>query len=498
MQVVCSNCQLSFQAPDGATGLVCPICRNPLRAPEGSGPVDTAPSRQVLDWAGGTLDDLLALLSAPAWSARIEVLPASGGSPVGEVQVIAGGVSDAIYEGKSTHESLDKLRGVPNAKFRIEPRLPNPANGDLAAPGPEQGKLEERPLATLMRYCEEFVLTAGIEVWRASENAKVEYKRGEIVGVTVGGIDAPERLSEVMKWSSGSYRLVVPKLSIPDKAPKAAAPPAVVAPRTMGAASKTIFGMPALDPAAIAAAADKARLAKSASAPGVTPAAPAPAAAPPATPSPSAPGLAATPAAASVPPARPGSSGRSTTVGAAVAPTPPVVTPAAPQAQPAVRASTNRTIFGVAAPPPAGQTPSTAVPAPAAPPAAARPSVPAATPPPAAAQPPATPTGSGAAARPTTAVSIPAVAAPPPATSRTTSPTPAPASTAVAKTTEKAPASSKKQKSQPPATTAEENTLPTKAKPKSSGTPVWTYVGVGFVFGLLLLGVYRLVMMMAH
>jgi len=467
--------------------------------------VDTGPSKQVLDWAGGTLDDLVALLSGPAWSARIEVLPASGGNAVGEVQVIAGGVSDAIFEGKSTHESLDKLRAVPNAKFRIEPRLPNPANGDLAAPGPEQGKLEERPLATLMRYCEEFVLTAGIEVWRASENAKVEYKRGEIVGVTVGGIDAPERLAEVMKWSSGSYRLVVPKLSIPDKAPKAAAPPAVVAPRSMGAASKTIFGMPALDPAAIAAAADKARLAKSGSAsgsvsaPGVTAPAPLPgataAAAPPATPSPSAPGLAAAPAA--VPPARPAASGRSATTGPSVAPTPPVVAPAAPQAQPAVRASTNRTIFGVAAPPQPSPTPSTSVPAPA----AARPSTPAAAAP--AASPPATPTGSGAAARPTTAVSIPAVAAPPPATARTTSPapTPAPSSTAVAKTnekTEKAPAVAKKQKSQPPATTTEESNLPAKAKPKSAGTPVWTYVGVGFVFGLALLGVYRLVMILAH
>jgi len=448
--VVCSNCQLSFQAPDGATGLVCPICRTPLRAPEGSGPVETAPAKQVLDWSGGSLDDLVALLSAPAWSARIEVLPASGANAVGEVQVIAGGVSDAIYEGKSTHESLDKLRAVPNAKFRIEPRLPNPANGDLAAPGPDHGKLEERPLATLMRYCEEFVLSAGIEVWRASENAKVEYKRGEIVGVTVGGIDAPERLAEVMKWSSGSYRLVVPKLSIPDKAPKAAAPPAVVAPRTMGAASKTIFGMPALDPAAIAAAADKARLAKSGSAPGVTPPAPAAAAPPPAAPPPSVPSIPA--AAAAVPPARPAASNRSTTAGAAVAPTPPT-TPHVPQAQPAVRASTNRTIFGVAAPPQPPQTPSSPVAAPAAAgaPPPAKPSSPGVAAPvaaePATPRPP-TPTGSGAAARPTTAVSIPAVAAPPPATPRTTSPAAtaapaaekAPATPAVAKTSEKSPA----------------------------------------------------------
>ncbi|MBC8131356.1 MAG: hypothetical protein H7X95_00135, partial [Deltaproteobacteria bacterium] len=42
-------------------------------------------------------------------------------------------------------------------------------------------------------------------------------------------------------------------------------------------------------------------------------------------------------------------------------------------------------------------------------------------------------------------------------------------------------------------------TAPTKAPlEKSAETPVWTYVGVGFVFGLALLGVYRLVIVLAH
>jgi len=478
MQVVCSNCQLSFQAPDGATGLMCPICRSPLRSPEGSGEVNAAPVKQVIDWAGGSLDDLVALLSGPSLSARIEVFAAAGGNPVGEVQVIAGGVAEAIFEGKSTHESLDKLRAVTGAKFRIEPRLPNPANGDLAAPGPEQGKLEERSLATLMRYCEEFVLTASIEVWRASENAKVEYKRGEPVGVTVGGIDAPERLAEVMKWSSGSYRIVVPKLTIPDVAPKAPAPAAVIAPRSMGAASKTIFGMPALDPAAIAAAADKARLSKSGP---VAPAAP-PAAA-------SAPGV--VPAAPAQPPPR------ATTARVTAAPPPASTTgsgtaeaplpPAAPQAQPSVRASTNRTIFGVAAPPPPSQTPATATAAP--PPSAVARSGTSSAPGPV--------TSSGSAARPTTAA-MSAVTSPAPAASPPARP-PAPASQAVEKAPDRAVASKKSRGPVAPVAAADELTLPTKAaKAKSGGTPVWTYVGVGFIFGLALLGVYRLVMVLAR
>src|SRR5450432_804181 len=243
MQVVCGTCQLSFQAPDGATGLVCPICRSPLRAADAAAPSDTSTGHQMVEWAGGSLDDLISLLSGPAWSARIEVLPVNGGHPIGEVHVIAGGVSEAIFEAKSTHDALEKLRSARPTRFRIEPRLPNPTDGDLTFPGPDQGTLEERPLAQLMRYCETYVLTVGIEVWRGSENA------------------------EVVRWSSGRYRLIVPRLNLPATAPKSAPLPAAAAatvasavPAAMAggaATSRTIFGMPTVDPASLAAATEK-------------------------------------------------------------------------------------------------------------------------------------------------------------------------------------------------------------------------------------------------
>jgi hypothetical protein len=376
-----------------------------LRAPDA--PIETAngAAHQIVEWSGGTLDDLVSLLSGPAWSARVEVFAAGASNPIGEVHVIAGGVSDAIFEGKSTHEALDNLRAVKSTRFRVEPRLPNPSDGDLTFPGPEQGKLEERPLAHLMRYCEDYVLTSGIEVWRGSENAKVDYRRGDIVGVTVGGIDAPERLAEVMKWSSGSYRLIVPRLTLPATAPKAAAPAAVVAPRSAAAAaSKTIFGMPALDPTALAAATDKAKAAPAQAQPKGTAAASAPSGPRP---------IAATPAAPL----------EATTVATAAKPSPMV-----------------KTMVGVAPPKPAPASVEPAA-APAAPPAkAGRPTAPA----------------SGRAAPPNAAA-----------------PTSAAAET--------------------------DRTIPTKTpKPRPNETPVWTYVGVGFIFGLALLGVYRLVIVLAH
>jgi hypothetical protein len=444
MQVVCGNCQLSFQVPDGATGLVCPICRSPLRASGAAPETNGEAAHQVVEWSGGTLDDLVALLSGPAWSARVEVFPVGGGEPAGEVHVIAGGVSEAIHDGKSTHDALDKLRAVKSTRFRIEPRLPNPSDGDLTFPGPSQGKLEERPLAHLMRYCEDYVLTTGIEVWRGSENAKVDYRRGEIVGVTVGGIDAPERLAEVMKWASGSYRLIVPKLTLPETAPPAAIPATVVPSRAAAAASKTIFGMPALDPGGRSFANDQARSAQ-------------------------AHGDAQAKAAAAVATATAKPSGPILPPGviATPVPAPPIATgaPSPLAVASAVRSSVAKTIFGVA---------------PAAPP-------------------PAAAAADARQAIPTTRATTPGTgtAASPPATE----PQRPERATAVGgqsgATAARAPASARAVV--PASSSAGDQTLSNKiAKRPPNETPVWTYVGVGFIFGMALLGVYRLVMVLAH
>ena len=506
MQVVCANCQLSFQAPEGAVGLMCPICRSPLKPPESAGTNGaTAPARQIVDWSGGSVDDLITLLSGPAWSARVEVFATGSDEPVGEVHVIAGGVSDALYLGSSTHHALDDLRAAPakGGRFRIEPRLPNPADGSLATSGPAQGKLDERPLATLMRYCEDFVLTCGIEVWRGSENAKVDYRRGEIVGVTVGGIDAPERLAEVMKWASGNYRLTVPVLDLPAIAPAPAAPVKTAgtpaAPRATGsAANKTIFGMPAVDPATLAAT--RAKTPTPPNGPGQGPAEPRASAGVTATRATetateraretAAASAKSTSTAASPLPDASASQvgGAAVSVPAAPAPeaaaTAATSAPATPGATPPGRPNANRTIFGVAAPNvPAAQADSPAV----------------------AAAPPENPraetslVGSAGAAE----APAPGKAA---ATAKPASGKGAGASKGAGKAGR---AGVTTASGGPPASATaassrdEDRTAPTRpAKEKPTGaraeTAVSTNVGVGFVIGLALLGLYRLVMVFAN
>ncbi|HEY5451431.1 MAG TPA: hypothetical protein VIQ54_21905 [Polyangia bacterium] len=481
MQVSCGNCQLSFDAPEGATGLVCPICRGPLLPKSADGASPAAKATQ--EWSGGDLDDLIAILSGPALSARVEVLGATGDAAVGEVHLLAGGVSDALFGGKSTDDALDKLRAAKPTRFRVEQRLPNPTDGDLTYPGPDSGTLESRALAHLMRYCEDYVITAGIEVWRGNENARVEYKRGEIGNVTVGGIDAPERLAEVMQWASGNYRLVVQPLKLPAVAPKrpqaaaaAAAKVPAPAPSAQAArhasATKTIFGMPAAEiiKARAAAEAAKAAAATRTTSP-TSPATPSTVAQPPA-------------ASAAPPPAA-----------APVKVTPPGVAPTpvpAPVSRPSTSSAT-KTIFGVPTPGAAGYTPVTqpsasasAAPVAAAPAAAAPTSV-------AGAIEDRSKTGARKVAVPAPEVSAaPAAAADDPAATR--SGYDAPAAEAPKRPSTPAPVVAPKPVPAPAPAAAGTDKL---ELPKRE-TPIWTYVIVGVVFGAALIGIYQLVGLLAH
>jgi hypothetical protein len=520
MQVACGNCQLSFQAPEGAAGLMCPICRSPLRPAQASG--EAAASKNITEWEGGSLDDLVAFLSGPAWAVRVEILPAKGDTPVGEVHLLAGGFSEVLLGGKSTDDALDKLRAVPGARFRIEQRLPNPTDGDLASPGPESGTLDSRPLAHLMRYCEQYVITCGIEVWRGSEAARVEYRKGEISGVTVGGIDAPERLAEVMQWSSGNYRLIVPPLNMPEAIPRAIKP---------APAEKAAPVAPAAAPARPPATPSAARPAPTPALtpPSARPAAPAPAAAAAAPPAPPAPapaaparaplsahatrtifgmpaldvaGLkAAAEAAAAVTRQASAQASGATSSAPATSPTtsPPVI--AAPVLAPAAaapvaaandRQGSTKTIFGVPAPrvPDKGAD-------------AARAAAAAPTPAAAAAAAESAPQRNDrkTGARKTV---VPAPAIIPPASDTAPAPASLAAAAEASRTTHQGyggqPSAIEVVPAKTPAV-AEDRTAPVRVAAtakKSRGIPVWTYVGVGFLFGLALLGIYQLVGVLAH
>ncbi len=484
MQVVCGNCQLTFDAPEGTTGLVCPICRNPLQAEavEAAGAGGRAAPKKMIEWSGGALTDLIALLSAPASSARVEVIPPGTDAFIGEVHLVAGGVSDSIYEGNATDDALDRLLLITGARFRVDPRLPDPKTGDLGKPGAESGTLDGRPLAHLMRYCEDYVITCGIEVWRGNETARVDYHRGEIKGVTVGGIDAPERLAEVMQWASGNYRLIVPPIQLPAIAPKHAPAPAplLVAPEPAGrSATKTIFGLPQSEVAAARAAAEAIMAAQGVGTPAPPDVAPPPLAAP-------------VPVEVPAPAPMP-----------VVPITPPGLAPSAIPAPlaAAARASASKTIFGMSAPvmPESYAATAAVSPAPVAEPAAAAHVTEADT----GRTDRLVKTGARKVAVPAPEIVVPAeTAAPAPAkeVGRTTHHGFETRPTGSQKKVEEKSNDKSGDKSADKAAARADKAPARAASPSSSQRPaaIWTYVGVGFTFGLVLLGIYQLVGRLAH
>lgn len=203
-----------------------------------------ASTDRVVQWRGGSLDELVGMLSGPALAARIEVIvPEGAGRPervVGEVHLVAGGVAEAISGNLRGDDAMAQLKRLPVATFRVEPRVPQPDSGGIVPPGPEEGQLAERPLASLMRYCEEYAMTCLLEVWRGGEQATINYRRGEMVSTTVDGSDAPERLPEVMTWTDGQYRIVLPPLVLPAP-PRPSKPVAPVQP-TPSSETRTLFG----------------------------------------------------------------------------------------------------------------------------------------------------------------------------------------------------------------------------------------------------------------
>ncbi len=171
---------------------------------------------RITEWEGGSLSELVSMLQAAALPVRIEVVaPGTTGGNAGEVHLLAGGMADAFAGSLRRDDAMAALQRLEGARYVVECRLPNPESGSLSEPGPHEGSLKDRPLASLMRYCEDYVLTCRLEVWRGQDRAVISYRRGEIIGTTVGGSEGSDRLPEVLAWTDGSYEIILPAPVLP-------------------------------------------------------------------------------------------------------------------------------------------------------------------------------------------------------------------------------------------------------------------------------------------
>ncbi len=190
--------------------------------------------REGASWDASGLDELLALLAEGSLSARLTAL--AGEEAFGHIDVIAGGIADVRAGADRGDEAMVAIRRRAGS-LRVLPRLPHPTQASLDPPGERQGPLGQRPVAALMRYCEEYVLTCALILERGSEVARIVYRRGEITATLVDGTDAPHRLPDVMSWSEGTFRIDLDELPAPRRSPRKAGPE-----------PSTLFGYPAMSP----------------------------------------------------------------------------------------------------------------------------------------------------------------------------------------------------------------------------------------------------------
>jgi hypothetical protein len=178
---------------------------------------------QTYQWEGGTLEELLALLAEAALSVRVDAIHPEKDEKIGELHVVAGGVSETIAGDRRGDAAMAHLRQIPGLRFLAHPVLPDPEDGSLGQPGSLEGNLATRPPPELMRYCENFVLTCALEVRHRDDHVRISYRRGEILRTLVNGSESGERLPEVMSWTEGTWRITMSQLALP-RPPKAARP----------------------------------------------------------------------------------------------------------------------------------------------------------------------------------------------------------------------------------------------------------------------------------
>ena len=208
----------------------------PAHRPSGYVPsrmTEPSQGKNAYIWRAGEVDDLLAELGRLAFSGRIWAFrenPA-GAENLGHVDVVAGGVATSLSGPLEGEPALNRLRNASPLTLSLEPRLPHADSGDIDPPGATRGDLGGRPLVALMRYAEDYVLSADLHVLSGDQHATMRYIRGELTETKLDGEEAADRLPEVLDWTEGQYEICVAKLDVPDDTGASAPVPVPLAPR---------------------------------------------------------------------------------------------------------------------------------------------------------------------------------------------------------------------------------------------------------------------------
>jgi hypothetical protein len=140
---------------------------------------------------------------------RIRVVTPSG---EGVIVLRAGAVDEASWDELADGPAVERMKTLRQGTYYLAQRLPN-IDGELGDAAECHGDLGDFPLVEIMRHCENEALSCTITVTTEMDEGEIVYKVGEIAEVTLNGKADPDRISDIIHFEKGKFKIVAPPLS---------------------------------------------------------------------------------------------------------------------------------------------------------------------------------------------------------------------------------------------------------------------------------------------
>jgi hypothetical protein len=132
---------------------------------------------------------------------------------VGMIELRAGAVESAAFDGASGERALDRMRALRDGMYDLWQRLPD-LTGQLGAAAMFEVDAADVPLVKLMRHCEDNALTCSIAVEAGGKRGEIQYRAGEITSVSFGGVRDDDRIVDIMELPAARLRVTALPLDL--------------------------------------------------------------------------------------------------------------------------------------------------------------------------------------------------------------------------------------------------------------------------------------------
>jgi hypothetical protein len=131
----------------------------------------------------------------------------------GELWLLSGILERVRFGVSLDNEAMKRLLNADSLKVELIPCLPNPGGG-FKKGHPVEGELGAVRPVDLLQFCERYALTCTLKLQSGDVHGEVVYRLGELVSVHCD-TETDGAVAQMLEWSSGLYRFVLPSVAVP-------------------------------------------------------------------------------------------------------------------------------------------------------------------------------------------------------------------------------------------------------------------------------------------